>query len=354
MEMMRTDIHGMASLATRINAVFDAGQVLHENGLSPEFLIGLEHATIRVAFADLPDVADPGLTGAARSAIREAYATACSDDMEDDIPAGPPAQPAESAEPRVSAGAGEGEGPEEPEGATLPDDGSAAAVAGAAAPFETPAPQCEPPSEAARVERPAGEQAAGRAQISGGSPWTEEEAEMLVERVASARVYGRPAQAAYAEVAQMSGRKVEAIKTKSYTPPLVARIEAKVAEMAARRDAGAFGHGVTSIKPAPQPEGRPAPVAVPAEIVAGPVPGCLRDLRALLDHLGNPGPFTPQIDYEILRRQTEGEKAHEIALDLGIDVVRLRNRVIAMLPVTGYEAQQRLLTERRRRAGVEA
>jgi hypothetical protein len=371
MDVIRTNMDGMASLATRMNAVFDAGQVLHDQGLKPEFIVGLDHATIRVGFAGLPDIADPDLSAGARSAIREAYATACSDDLEDDIPAGPPAQPADSAEPPGPAGnvAGEGAGPEEPEGATLPDEGSAPVVAGAGAPIESSAPQSKPPFEAVQGKRPADTQKVSRAPSVATGLWTEEEIEMLVERMASARVYGRTATKALEEVAELTGRRFEAVKTKSYAPPVAKRINAKVSEMAALRDKLAIERGSTSVKqevpPAPPvvatrpapPQSAPGPRQAVAERPSEPteiVPMWQRELRALLNAVGYPAPFTPAIDLEILERQSRGEKAHEIALDLGIDVVRLRQRVIALLPDTGMQAQARLLGELRLRAGVEA
>ena len=237
-------------------------------------------------------------------------------------------------------------------GVNSPADAGSTSGAGDVVEHEDPAPRADAHQAAVQDDGPADRQQVDRAAPVTGRPWTDEEVAILVERTASAIANASGTVAGIKEAADMIGRPFESTKTKAYSKSVRPSIDARVKEIFAHRLAAKAAKGAVEA-PAYMPGPRQAVAERPSESAAI-VPQWQRELRALLNAVGYPAPFTPAIDLEIIERQSRGEKAHEIALDLGIDVVLLRQRVIALLPDTGMQAQARLLGELRLRAGVEA
>lgn len=169
-----------------------------------------------------------------------------------------------------------------------------------------------------------------RPMVIKGSPWSEEDdqravalAALGVKRREIAADLGRTYDATCFRLKEVLNHRIDAAKVKA--TPLRPLPPAQVAAP-------------------PQPE-----PAAPGDRV---VPQWQRELWVRLDRLGLPAPFTAGVDLEIMTRQTHGERASDIAADLGIDLPVLRQRVIALLPVTGMEAQARLVAELRARASA--
>jgi hypothetical protein len=105
--------------------------------------------------------------------------------------------------------------------------------------------------------------------------------------------------------------------------------------------------------PVPEPVGAVVEAPVPPAPPFGPsVPGWRREIEDRLNRLGNPAPFTRQVDLALLEGLAKGHKLGWISSDLGIDFNGLKARFVRLVPEPGIVAQERVLTVLRARAGV--
>ena len=111
---------------------------------------------------------------------------------------------------------------------------------------------------------------------------------------------------------------------------------------------------VEIVPPPPPPAAAIEAVVPPAPPFDPVLPAWQRECEDRLDRLGNPAPFTPQVDLALLEGLAKGHKLNWISADLGIDFVDLKRRFALLVPEPGIVAQTRALEMLRLRAAPKA
>ena len=119
------------------------------------------------------------------------------------------------------------------------------------------------------------------------------------------------------------------------------------------------GPGPVKVVETVQPPPPPAAAGIEAVVPPAPpfdpgVPVWQREIQDRLDRLGNPAPFTPQVDLALLEGLAKGHKLNWISADLGIDFLDLKRRFTLLVPEPGIAAQARVLNMLRARAAPKA